>query len=657
MTTTAGGPGKTGSTGADTGADTEADTEADAEADTGADTGADVEADTRTDAGADTDALPTGAPAARWWRSHEVTRRAARWLRREPALASIGSLLIAVIMTWPTMAHPVSRIPRDIYDPLQESWRVAWSGHALFTDPANLWNGNVFYPEPDTLAFSDSLLGYAPLTLLGSGPTATLLEYNLLYVFAFALAGLGGYVLARALGAAVPGALVAGAAFGYAPWRWEHGGHLNILSTGGMALSLGLLAYGHGWSLRRRTTPQITRPRWALVGWLVAAWQMTLGFGITIPFAYLLALLGVVTVVLWLARPDRRPDRRLVTADLAGLAAFGLTSAVMVVPYLGILDRYPTSQRSEAEIGYFSPPLLGFLVGPESSAIWGGHQEQWRSQLTWPPEQVLLPGLVLIVFAVIGVSVSAWSRWRRLGLLAATLLSVVYALGPHAPANGAWTYLFLVRHFPGWDAMRTPGRLVIWTTLGLGLLAAGAVTELYDTLRAAGSGGTVRAAGSGGTVRAAGLGGTSRTVAPPVALALALLPALLVTIEGTGAQDFPAVPRPPVALSTVAAPIMVLPTDQLSDGAAMYWSTDGFPRITNGGSSFEPPIVDELRQAAESFPDAPSVEALRQAGIRTVVLDTVRAVGTSWEGAADAPLDGLPVTKREVPGGVVFTLQ
>ena len=39
---------------------------------------------------------------------------------------------------------------------------MAWDGHALLTDPLHLWDANAFYPERYSLAFSDSLLGYAP---------------------------------------------------------------------------------------------------------------------------------------------------------------------------------------------------------------------------------------------------------------------------------------------------------------------------------------------------------------------------------------------------------------------------------------------------------------------------------------------------------------
>jgi len=60
-------------------------------------------------------------------------------------------------------------------------------------------DANVFYPHRLSLAFSDSLLGYGPAGLFGSGTVAALVRYNLLFLFAWALPFVGTYLLAREL--------------------------------------------------------------------------------------------------------------------------------------------------------------------------------------------------------------------------------------------------------------------------------------------------------------------------------------------------------------------------------------------------------------------------------------------------------------------------
>ena len=236
-----------------------------------------------------------------------------RIFRHEWTLAVAGALALAVLMIWilPPMvlgaasagairdgfADPVHTIIGDSADPTGQAWLLAWNGHAIRHDPARLWDTNAFFPDLGGLAFNDTLLGYPPAGLIGDGVDAAILRYNIMFVLVFALAALGAYALARQLGANRVGAAVAGAAFAYAPWRYGHEGHLNILSTGGIALALAMLARGHGWSLRHGYRPERVRPGWALAGWLVAAWQISLGFGIGLAFVYLLLAVCLVAAV------------------------------------------------------------------------------------------------------------------------------------------------------------------------------------------------------------------------------------------------------------------------------------------------------------------------------------------------------------------------
>ena len=58
-------------------------------------------------------------------------------------------------------------VPTDpTWDPLYFAWQLAWVGHAVVTDPGSLWTTNAFLREPGNLAFTDTVLGYLPLTLL-----------------------------------------------------------------------------------------------------------------------------------------------------------------------------------------------------------------------------------------------------------------------------------------------------------------------------------------------------------------------------------------------------------------------------------------------------------------------------------------------------------
>ncbi|MFD1320193.1 hypothetical protein [Micromonospora sonneratiae] len=598
-------------------------------------------------------------PGGRWRaRGRAAVRRTLHLLRHEWTLAVLGGLLLAIVLTWPTLRDITRTIPQDIGDPILQAWQIAWGGHVLLTDPTQLWHSNTFYPEPYTYAYSDTLLGYAPAGMIGEGPVAAVVRYNILYVLVHALAFVGAYALVRQLGASRIGGAVAGVAFAYAPWRLSQAGHLHVLSVGGIALALAMLARGHGWSLRHGYRPERRRPGWALAGWLVAAWQISLGFGIGLPFGYALGLLCVAGLIgygwSWWRRSTRPVfGGRLLAADLVGGAVFGAVTLFMALPYLEVVKLHPSGRRTLAHIEMFSPPLRGFGTAPPESWLWGEWHATARESLSFPGEMTLLPGVTLIGLAFAGLFLSAWCLRHRLLLAAGVLVSVVLASGTQiGGADGP--YAILVRYFPGWDAIRTPGRLVLWTTLLLGVLAAGALSA--DLTRPAASPGA----------------DPSRSIDPsqstditparrrsarrwPVRLAL-LVPLALVTVEGVNLTPHATVLPQPAALRDATGPLLVLPSDGILEFSVMLWATDGFPQITNGLASFTPPSQAQTRAMTLTFPDAQSVAYLRDVGIRTVVVLPEYVVGTPWQDVIYRPVDGLGVRREEIAGAVVFRI-
>lgn len=556
-------------------------------------------------------------------------------LIHEWTLVSVGAALLAVVMTWPALRYPQYTLPQDTGDPTLVAWLLAWPGHILLTDPGQLWHTNAFYPERWSYAFTDTLLGYAPASLLGEGPADAILRYNILFVLAHALAFVGGYVLARQLGTGPIPALVLALAFAYAPWRMTQAGHLHVLSTGGIALSLAMLARGNGWSLRRGFQPKKVRPVWIMAGWLVAAWQITLGFGIGLPFGYVLAGICLVVAVAWVVRRIlRRPRQRIgrvVTVNLIGGGLFAAVCGLMALPYLTVVEQHPHARRDFQLLEAFSPPLQGFVTAPEQSWLWGALHAGPRAELAWAPEMALLPGFALIGLAATGLVFSVWS-WRvRLGLAIGVVVSVGLAMGTQL-LDGE-IYRLLHEHLPGWDALRTPGRLVIWTTLLLGVLAAGAVAAFLARAR--------ELSLSHGYPRPR-----------PWLRVAALVPVALVLVEGINTIPHPVVPPPPAAWATVEGPVLVLPSDQLTDMRVMLWSTDRFVPLINGGSGFTPTSLHETRQITASFPDEASVSHLRALGVETVLV-LPEAVGTPWEGALTATGDRLGIAREEQDDGVV----
>jgi hypothetical protein len=569
-------------------------------------------------------------PTARWAPSPTIGRGELLWV-------ILGGIALAVLTTWPLVLHMSTRIAPDLGDPVRTAWEVAWVGHALLHSPTGVFDSNAFYPHPLSLAFSDSLLGYGPAAFFGSGTVAALVRYNLLFLLAWSLCFVGAWLLARELGAGKVGAAAAGAAFAYAPYRITEAGHLHVISGGGIPLSLFLLMRGY----RRGSRGLLA------AGWLVAAWQMSLGFTLGLQFAYLLALLALLAAIWWWRVKRPALPRNLVAITCIGITLCGVISVYQARPYLKVAADYPTAKRTVREVKNYSSGPWAFLAASSENRVWGGVTAGARAHVHSKNEDVYFPGAVIAVLALIGLASSIYTRRLRIGLACGVAVCSILALGMGLTGAG-YPYRLLYDYAPGWNGVRVPGRVFTLATLFLALLAAAGAWRLAEIAR----------------VWGAGLG--PRGGGRMVAVVGALLVVGLVG-EGAGHLGHPLVPQPASAEIGLPAPILDLPTDGAADRLWQYFSTDGFPKIAQGNSTFDLPAQDDLRGGMNGFPDKASVEKLRWYGIRTVVLHLKLPTLPGLHGketaeppdvvaAAAKPVKGLGVRSRRVGDVVIYTI-
>lgn len=546
-----------------------------------------------------------------------------------PELPVLIAIVVAIGMTWPLALHLGSDVNTDLGDPLFETWQLAWIGHALVHEPLHLYQSNRFWPEHDSLAFTDVMLGFTPAALIAqAGPHAALVVHGLLFIFSYALAFVGAYFLASELGAGRLGGVVAGVAYAYAPWRLAQGGHLQVLSSGGIPLALFLLLRGY-----RRGSG-----RTVFAGWLVATWQMTLGFTLGLQFAYLLLVLCAVVVVLWLRWGRPAVKRTVLGASALGACVFVVVTALLAQPFLRVTHDHPEAKRVPGQVALYSPPARGFLAAPAGNLVWGGATADRRTTLRAPAEQTLFPGVTVVVLALVGLGSAAYRAGVRVWLASGTVVVGVLSLGLAQDGEnqqGLTPYRFLFDHAPGWNGIRTSGRLNTLTSLGLALLAAaGAALVLRYARRL-----PRRYAGVAAVVTACALSG-------------------LILLEGFGSIPHPAVPPMPPGLSAAPAPQLHLPSDDYyDDGLYSYWSIAGFPPIVNGAASFYLNDLLRTRQVVATFPDSQSVSFLRRLGVRSVILHRDLASGTPWQNTAGRSISGLGISREDEGNLVVYRLE
>ncbi len=636
-------------------------------------------------AGAGSAAATSGATSAQAGSSKVRWAPSPTLSRREVAIVVLAGVLLAILTSWPLILHMSSRIAPDLGDPVRTAWEIAWVGHAMLHSPLHLFDSNAFYPHPLSLAFSDSLLGYGPAAFFGSGTVAALVRYNLLFLGAWSLCFIGAYLLARELGLGRLGGAAAGLAFAYAPYRVTEAGHLHVISSGGFVLALFLLLRGY----RCWTIPDRSR-KLVLAGWLLSAWQVSLGFTLGLQYCYLLLVLAALTLVFWWrgrltpgpawqrqpARPEgeSRPaagtgeevgvapeavprqrgpllPRHLLGVTLVGLAVLGAVAIYQARPYLKVAAEYPTAKRTLREVETYSAGPAALFAASSENRVWGSATAGVRAKVNSKNESVFFPGGLILVLAVIGLAAGAYTRRLRLGLAAGVVVVSILALGFGLTGAG-YPYRLLYDYAPGWDGVRVPGRIFTLATLFYALLAGAGAQVLFTRLRAW----QARERHSGAHAAAA----------LPALVGAALLIGILG--EGAGHLGHPVVPQPVKAEIGLPGPVLDLPTDGALDRVWQYFSTDGFYKIPIGNSTFDMPSVDDLRGGMYGFPDRASVEKLRYYGIRTVVLHTVLPKGLPPEhgaviaeppdpaAAAAKPITGLGITRRQVGSVVIYEI-
>ena len=239
------------------------------------------------------------------------------------------------------------RVPSDNGDPLLSIWTLWWNAREVpFT--AAWWNGPIFYPAPDTLAFSDHRVGFTliatPLIWSGWSP---LFAYNITFLASYVLSGAAMYALAYSLTHRSDAAFLGGLAFAFHPFRADHLAHLELLSS--YWLPIALLAL-HRW---------LTTMSGA---WLIAATIALLMQALTCGYYFVFASVLIGLWIIWFV-----PTRLPVASYVALLAA--LVAPVLIVS--PVLWHYHVSHkalglfRSIVEIEQLSADLAGFVTAPE----------------------------------------------------------------------------------------------------------------------------------------------------------------------------------------------------------------------------------------------------------------------------------------------------
>lgn len=475
---------------------------------------------------------------------------------RETPIYALAAIIGSTVWIWPHLAR-IRDVP-DRGDPIFSAWRLARFAHQLLTDPARLFDGNIFHPLPLTLTYSDPtvLQGLIATPLLWAG-VDPLVAANLLFLLAFPACGAAFFAAAFRFTGDPRSSLVAGLLGAWHPFHGEHYSHLELqwfmfvpLAIVGLCLVL--------------AKPTVARG--ALLGAAIAAqWLASMYFGLML--ASVLVPCGLILAAAWRVRPSMPLARALGASVAVALPAFALTA----LPYRASLPL--RGERSIQETTWGSAMPADYLTAHRRMASY-----QWISRAENRPERELFPGFSPLALA--GVGVIAAPPAIATALAGAGLLAFDASLG----YNGL-TYPALRRALAPYRGIRVPARFAAVAGALLALLAAFGARSLLDLVRP----------------------GAPRHLACAL-LALAVL--LDLRLRAPLVRYWPTVPGVYAGV-TPAMVLAELPRSHAVD--YMYFSTRHHAQLLGGYSGFIP-RQEHLDRSFEGFPSPDALTGLRHLG-------------------------------------------
>jgi len=499
-------------------------------------------------------------------------------LRTTLGIVVLFSALTAV-MTFPLIFHIRDGLA-DPGDPLLNTWALRWVVHQLIASPTHLFDGNIFAPERNTLAYSETLIApaivTAPLAWIGVGPIAV---HNIVFLAGLIASGVGVTLLVRDLTGRLPAAVLSGVVFAFLPFRFDHFPQLQLQQAQWIPLAV--------WAVHRIVREGRIRAGIGL-GVAVAAQLMScMYYGIFL-MLYLAVFGGCL--LLWRLRSWRR--------WMPGMVAAVLTAIVLFAPaakaYLEA--RTVVGERGRQENVSYSATIDNYAAAPDKNWVYG-----WTSKRFGGLERNLFPGIVALALTAVAL-------WPPLSAVRLTYaIALAFAVDLTLGFNGL-SYPLLYKFVSPVRALRIPALAVIVVGFSLAVLAGFGAARLRR-------------------------GALTAVMVALVMLESASLPMPLTTIP----TDPPAIynellrdnaGRP--ASTIVELPIDYTRSGHYEDQIYMYYSTFHWQKLVNGYSGFFPPAYLEAAALMRTFPDARSLAALKSRDVRYVVIHGERMTADAY---------------------------
>jgi hypothetical protein len=618
----------------------------------------------------------------------------------------VGLSLATLVLTYPLSINPDTMVPEPS-DPLLSAWRMHWVKHFILAgadgtsvppprgEVHRLFDANIFYPYPMTLAFSEHFLAGAALALpVLLAADSHLLGANLSVLASFVLTAYATYLLISDWTKNRVAGLFAGFLLAFSPFRFGQINHLELLFTQWIPSTLLALRWvlvgsresgdKAPYSPRSVPTPFFGGRRAVSLVLFVLFFNLQ-ALSSVYYTVYLVLACVVLVAVSGLAGRIRWGWDLLVSLCIFGAVTFALNWPLWRT-YLDFSE-VMGAVRTPGDVRVYSAALTDYLTTIPNNLLYGWTFGRWQSagHQFQPLMPVGIAGLVLAVLGVVRLFcgsplfsqggcrfLTRIGRIQRMGtdvfppgplrksngsnierasgvfLIAIVLIAFVLSLGTNEEAFGSalapalsrlLPYGWLYDHVPGFMGLRVPARSAVLVALGLaGLAGYGLAALQVDGVRRQETGDGSQETGDrrqGSYLPTPVFRLPLLKVAAPAMLSLAaVVECWSVPLAG---PQFPyGQSLPPVYdwLRNNTKPdsvVLELPQEGASEFAYEFFSTYHWRRLVNGGSGYTPAAHRELRGWFKTFPDWRSVDILQQIGVDYVVLHQPEFTSDSWK--------------------------
>jgi hypothetical protein len=308
---------------------------------------------------------------------------------RELTLVGLLFVLLTLVLAAPLSLAPATRALPLSADTRLFLWTISWDVHALLHQPLSIFDANIFFPEPRSLAYSEHLIGSAVLgapALLASGNPV--LALNVIVLLSCVLSGLGAYYLARHLGVGTVAALAAGVVFAFGPARFVRLAQVHVAVVQWIPFAL---AFMHLYARHRRRRDLVA------VAAFFTLQALSSGHG----GLFLTLALGALILYDWVFGRLPGPGRMLRDLGIVGLLLLAV-NLVFLIPYLRAQQDVGL-HRTIGAVYDWVPNAVSFLASP-------AHVQEWLLSLV-PSLQAkvadakayLFPGWITLLLAALAL--------------------------------------------------------------------------------------------------------------------------------------------------------------------------------------------------------------------------------------------------------------